>query len=171
MDLMPAHFQHYNSDMENSDMENTEHMPSPPIPTEPSLTDVLSSYSQAGFNSDAFAQADGMILCGSCQSSLAPGHIDVHSIRRLEGTSDPADNVGVVAIICPVCQAKATMVLKYGPEASPDEVTIWQETNDCRTSATLPPDMAPGEDSSEVRSPAPRTSAHQATLPPPVEFE
>ena len=142
-------------------------------PTESSLIDVLSAYADAGFDGDAFASDEGMILCGSCQSRLAPDHIDVHSIRRLEGTSDPADNVGVVAIICPVCQARATMVLKYGPEASPDEVAIWQKTNDCRDSKILPPDMAPGEAAPEGIAPveAAAIPVRWPNLPPPVEFE
>lgn len=138
---------------------------------EPSLVEVLATYSEAGFDGDAFAVEDGMILCGSCQSKLSPDHIDVHSIRRLEGTSDPSDNVGVVAIICPVCHARSTMVLKYGPEASPDEVTIWHQTNDRRNSLILPADMAPGEKDPHVGAPVYATPTPQPDLPPPTEFE
>lgn len=144
-----------------------------PGTTETSLIDVLSSYAAAGFDGDAFASDEGRILCGSCQSRLSPDHINVHSIRRLEGTSDPADNAGVVAIICPVCQGRATMVLKYGPDASPEEVAIWQKTNDCRDSDILPPDMAPGEDAPEAQAPvaAAATPGAWPNFPPPVEFE
>ncbi len=135
---------------------------------ESSLTEVLKAYAEAGFGADAFATDGGMILCGSCQSTLSPDHIDVHSIRRLEGTSDPSDNVGVVAVICPVCGSQATMVLKYGPDASPSEVTIWHHTNDRRNSTILPPDMAPSEETSLPNSSAPST---KRDLSLPIEFE
>lgn len=116
-----------------------------PTTTEPSLVEVLAYYAHDGFDADAFSAADGMLLCGSCQSLLSPDHIDVHSIRRLEGQSDPSDNIGVIAIVCPVCKAKATAVLKFGPEATPDENAIWQRTNDARLSDLLPADSATGE--------------------------
>ena len=83
--------------------------------------------------------------CDWLQSLIAPDHMDVHSIRRLEGASDPSDMVGVLAIICPVCDNHATVVLKFGPEASPDEIEIWQRTKDLRESSTLDGHMAPGE--------------------------
>ena len=139
--------------------------------SEPSLVDVLSAYSEAGFDGDAFATDGGMILCGSCRSTLSPDHIDVHSIRRLEGTSDPSDNIGILAIICPVCESHATMVLKYGPEASPDEVAIWHQTNETRNSPILPANMAPGEDRPDPEATITRTPTTQSEMPPPIEFE
>ena len=139
--------------------------------SEPSLVDVLSAYSEAGFDGDAFATDGGMILCGSCRSTLSPDHIDVHSIRRLEGTSDPSDNIAILAIICPVCESHATMVLKYGPEASPDEVTIWHQTNETRSSPILPANMAPGEDRPDTEATMTRTPRTQSEMPPPIEFE
>jgi hypothetical protein len=137
---------------------------------EPTLVDVLAGYAAAGFDGDAFASEGGMILCGACQSKLSPDHIDVHSIRRLEGTSDPSDNIGVVAIVCPVCGSQATMVLKYGPEASSDEVAIWHQTNDRRNSIILPSDMAPGEDGLDVSVPV-VAPPKPSDMPPPIEFE
>jgi hypothetical protein len=138
---------------------------------EPSLVEVLDAYAQAGFSADAYAAEGGMILCGSCQSRMSPDHIDVHSIRRLEGASDPSDNMAVLAIICPVCRAHSTMVLKFGPEATPDEVTIWRQTNDRRASEVLPADMPPAEDTSTAPPPAFSTPSAKPELPPPVEFE
>jgi hypothetical protein len=154
--------------------------------TEPSVVEILRDYAGAGFSGDAFASDYGLILCGSCQSRLAASFVQVYSIRRLEGASDPADNVAVLAIICPVCQSRSTMVLKYGPDASPDEVTIWHQTKDCRDRKILPGDMAPGEntidkhtdDAFKASIPAATAATAAATaskphreLPPPIEFE
>jgi hypothetical protein len=151
---------------------------------EPSVVEILRDYAGAGFNGDAFASEYGLILCGSCQSRLAASYVQVYSIRRLEGASDPADNLAVLAIICPVCQSRATMVLKYGPDASPDEVTIWHQTKDCRDRKILPGDMAPGENTIDkhadhtIEAPLPTAARAAATaskphreLPPPIEFE
>ena len=118
--------------------------------SEPSLLEILAYYAEGGFGADAHATDGGRILCGSCQSLITPERLDVHSIRRLEGASDPSDMVGVIAIICPVCNAHATAVLKFGPEASPDEIEIWQRTKDLRSSDTLGGHMAPGEDDPAV---------------------
>jgi hypothetical protein len=138
---------------------------------EPSLVEVLGAYSEAGFNGDAFASKDGLILCGSCQSHLSPHYIGVHSIRRLEGKSDPSDNIGVVAIICPVCQSHATMVLKYGPEASPEEVAIWLGTKDRRKDWALASAHPPSEDRLHKGPPVYGTPTAKPEMPPPIEFE
>jgi hypothetical protein len=162
---------------------------------EPSVVEILRDYAGAGFSGDAFAGEYGLILCGSCQSRVAASYVQVYSIRRLEGASDPADNVAVLALICPVCQSRATMVLKYGPEASPDEVTIWHQTKDCRDRKIFPGDMAPGEKLVDkhtdqgIGAPTATTTATttvpkaitptattatlrpQRQMPPPIEFE
>ncbi len=134
-----------NSDLTASDSNES---------VEPTLIEVLAAYASGGFDADAFVAPDGRLLCGSCQSLLAPDHIEVHSIRRLEGQSDPSDNMGVIAVICPVCGAHATAVLKFGPEASPEENEIWQRTIDARSSDILPGNAAPGELDSETETPA-----------------
>ena len=90
------------------------------------MTDVVAQYADAGFAGDAFAATGGEISCGTCLSCLPPARVAIEGIRRLEGASDPSDMAAVLAIICPVCQTKATLVLKFGPEASVDEIAIWQ---------------------------------------------
>lgn len=120
-------------------------------PTDTSLLEVLAYYAEAGFDGDAFASDDGLVLCGSCGSKVSPDHVSVHSIRRLEGASDPSDMLGVLAVICPVCGKHSTCVLKYGPEVSPEEAAVWRRTEDLRHSDQLPANMAPGEDDPAVQ--------------------
>lgn len=122
---------------------------------ETTLLELLSYYEQAGFGGDSFVTEGGLLLCGACSSRVAPDHVSVHSIRRLEGPSDPADAVGVLAVICPVCGSKSTCVLKFGPEATLDEAEVWSRTIDRRSSDQLPGNMAPGEDDPDVL-PAPQ---------------
>lgn len=117
---------------------------------EPSILEILEYYRAAGFGADAYAVDGGQMRCGSCQSLITPDHLDIRSLRRLEGASDPSDMVGVIAIVCPVCDAHATAVLKFGPEASPDEIEIWQRANHRRGDDMVVGHMAPGEDDPNV---------------------
>ena len=120
-----------------------------------SVMEVLAHYAAAGFDGDAFVTAGGRMKCGSCDSLIAPTQVDIHSIRRLEGASDPSDMVGVIAMICPVCKSRLTAVLKYGPEASEDETAVWHLTHDLRSSNVLSGNMAPGEDQPDFESQPP----------------
>lgn len=113
---------------------------------EPTIVQIVAEYAEAGFSADAFVTEDGRLLCGSCGATSEPGGVEVHSIRRLEGHSDPADMSGVLALVCPACGARATAVLRFGPEADAGEQAIWLHTQDRRDSATLPPDSTPAED-------------------------
>ena len=45
-------------------------------------------------------------------------------MTRLEGASDPADQLIVVPLACPVCGARGTFVAHYGPEASLEEADV-----------------------------------------------
>lgn len=113
---------------------------------ETTLVQVLGEYAAAGFDTDAFATEDGRLLCGACGVTSDPAAVDVHSIRRLEGESDPSDMSGVLALVCPACGAHATAVLRFGPEASAGDQALWLDTKDRRASETLPRDATPAED-------------------------
>jgi hypothetical protein len=67
------------------------------------------------------------------------------SLRRLEGESDPADMVAVVALTCPACGAQGTVVLGYGPMADGHEADVLRGLRDERSTEGLPGNSAPGE--------------------------
>jgi hypothetical protein len=48
----------------------------------------------------------------------------VSALARVEGASDPDDMAAVVAVTCPRCSARATLVVKYGPEASAADADV-----------------------------------------------
>ena len=124
---------------------------------EPSLLEILAYYAQAGFAGDAHVTDDGDIHCATCSSRIPAHRVDVHSMRRLEGVSDPDDMVGVIAIICPDCGAHSTAVLKYGPSATEGEVAAWHHTRDLRADDAVDGHMAPGEDDPAVQPQLPLT--------------
>jgi hypothetical protein len=109
------------------------------------LTEVIGSYREAGFVVDFFAEEDGRVRCGHCNSVLAADQLTMQSMRRMEGASDPADMLSVVATTCPVCGADGTMVLGYGPNASEGDAHVSRALSDRRTDPVLPPDAPPAE--------------------------
>lgn len=119
------------------------------------LTDVVDDYRAHGFGGDFFAEPGGTVRCGTCGSVLSAAQLPMHSLRRLEGASDPADMQAVVATSCRVCGADGTLVVGFGAAASDVDADVFRLLADRRDSVVLPPDAAPGEvDASAGRAPA-----------------
>jgi len=110
------------------------------------LTAVLASYAAAGFDG-GFRVEDDAIRCQSCQAACKPSELEISSLRRLEGASDPADMAAVLALACPSCGRRGTMVVMFGPEASAAEADLLQHAHDRRFSDEdeLPAAAAPHE--------------------------
>ena len=110
------------------------------------LTAVLASYATAGFDG-SFLVDDDAIRCQSCRAASQPSELRISSLRRLEGASDPADMSAVLALICPRCGQRGTVVVMFGPEASAAEVDLLRQARDDRLSDEdeLPAAAAPHE--------------------------
>lgn len=123
--------------------------PADGVPAQPSdnttITEVLEDYAGSGYSSTFWAEADGNVRCDACQSVQPSRTMAMHSMRRLEGASDPADMAAVVATSCPVCGAEGTMVLSYGPSASEFDADVLLAISDRREVPGLPQNAAPGE--------------------------
>jgi hypothetical protein len=127
--------------------------PSPtPSPSDnTTLSAVLESYAAAGFDGD-FVLGEVDVSCRSCGAAAAPAAFELHSLRRLEGASDPADMAAVLALACPSCGRRGTLVARFGPESSAAEVDLLQQLRDHRfEDTTLPPSAAPHEDRTDWR--------------------
>ena len=109
------------------------------------LTAVLEGYAEAGFTSSFAAQDGGFVRCDTCGSELDPSTIDMRSLRRLEGASDPDDMMAVVALECDVCGSAGTMVLGYGPAASDVDGDVLRGLQDRRDEGDLPAHAPPSE--------------------------
>jgi len=108
-----------------------------PVPGAPSdnttLVDVLAGFEEAGFtHSFTVDQETGEVRCGSCGHVAPASDFVVHGFRRLEGASDPADMVAVLAVSCPRCGRRGTLVVKYGPDVTPGEVQLLTHIRDQR---------------------------------------
>lgn len=109
------------------------------------LVEVLSSYASSGYDTDFSVSDAAEVVCHTCGSSNDPALVSTESQRRLEGASDPDDMLSVLALVCPVCGARGTLVLTYGPEAREPEVIVSRSIRDRRGSGDLPAAQTPGE--------------------------
>jgi hypothetical protein len=81
------------------------------------LQAVLDALERLGFTGQ-FGVRSGSLRCFACGHDFAPRDAVVAELRRLEGASDPDDMLAVLALTCPECGTRGTLVLTYGPEAS-----------------------------------------------------
>jgi hypothetical protein len=88
------------------------------------LLDVLSEFTRHGWSSQFAARAGGTVECESCHRSVAAADLPVLELRRLEGASDPDEMLAVVAVECPNCGRRGSLVLNYGPTATPEDSAV-----------------------------------------------
>lgn len=123
------------------DSDEVAHAPS----DETTLTAVLSSYETAGFDAQLAATDDGQVHCYSCGVSADPAQVELHSLRRLEGASDPSDMLAVAAVICPACDVRGVLVLSFGPDSTRGEADVLVALEDRRADDILPAAQTPAE--------------------------
>ncbi len=84
----------------------------------------------AGFTNEFVVRDAGTLLCTGCRAVSTARSLDVLELRRLEGASDPDDLLAVVAVRCPMCGARGSLVLQYGPTASADHMDVLRAIED-----------------------------------------
>jgi len=109
------------------------------------LVEVLKDYEDAGWTTAFELLEDGSVRCGTCQVVTAPSSLEIHSLRRLEGASDPDDMLAVLAVRCPSCGGRGVIVVNFGPEMTEGQVRLMHEAEDRRFHDGAPPAAAPGE--------------------------
>jgi hypothetical protein len=88
------------------------------------LLDVLGRFRDDGFVGSFTAVGagdEGRLRCETCRAEFAAKEPVVSELCRLEGASDPDDMLAVVALECPRCAARGSLVLNYGPTATPED--------------------------------------------------
>lgn len=94
--------------------------------------EALRVYEQRGYSSQFGAREGGDIKCFQCGTLSDPDTFEMHSMRRIEGVSDPADESLVAALVCPNCSAHGTLTVSYGPMASPEDNEALRRMKDAR---------------------------------------
>lgn len=85
------------------------------------LVEVIGQLEADGYTGQFAAVEGGRVRCFTCHQDSDAEEVPLDFLRRTEGASDPDDMVAVVALTCPRCDAKGTVALKYGPEATIEE--------------------------------------------------
>jgi hypothetical protein len=124
---------------------SAEHETVPTAADTGTLTQVLDAYASSGFDSSFTAVEGAKLECHTCAQVFAAADAPMASRRRLEGASDPADMLAVVALTCPHCGAQGTVVLGFGPSATAEDSDVLGAFRDDRGGDDLPANSAPGE--------------------------
>ncbi len=109
------------------------------------ITDVLEGYAQGGFSSSFVVTDEAALECVECNTVSSAAVVKMSSLRRLEGESDPADMVAVVALTCPACGSRGTLVLGFGPMATEQDSDVLKALRDHRGDTKAPGNSAHGE--------------------------
>lgn len=96
------------------------------------LLEALEQLRDKGFDRDMFVMADAKVRCGSCHQDTAPKDLNLLELVRLEGVSDPSDEAAVLALQCTRCGARGTAVVRFGPEAGPQDDAVLSAVEDHR---------------------------------------
>lgn len=114
------------------------------------ITEVLAGYAAGGYTGSFTAIEGGSVQCHQCDTTTSGNDVIMSSLRRMEGASDPGDMVAIVAIACPACSAKGTLVLGFGPAASAEDSDLLLCLRDRRGDDNAPGNSAPGEASGDA---------------------
>lgn len=138
-------------DLPVNDTGNEEIDPQPGDNT--TLTEVLAGYEAEGFRAQFEIEAAGpadaagvpAVRCVRCGRQSAPTEFAMHSMRRMEGASDPDDMLAIAAVTCPACQANGVLVLHFGAMATAEESDVLRALRDQRRDDVMPRASSPGE--------------------------
>ena len=96
------------------------------------ILEVIAELEADGFTGQFGARPGGRIMCFTCRQDFPAADTGLQTIHRLEGASDPDDMAAIGALCCPRCDARGTIVLKYGPESSAEEAEALLVLQDLR---------------------------------------
>jgi hypothetical protein len=88
------------------------------------LDQALQALEGQGFLAVFKPVSGGRVLCTGCALESPAREMRVLAQHRIEGVSDPADEMLVVGLRCPGCDALGTMALAYGPRTLREEADV-----------------------------------------------
>lgn len=97
-----------------------------------SLADVVRNYERHGFPSQFAARPGGNVRCLSCRRDHPARWVKLLALHRLEGESDPDEEVAIAALECPACEERGTLALSFGPAGSIEDRLVLSLVEDHR---------------------------------------
>ncbi len=105
------------------------------------LSEVLARYEHAGFRGQFGVRDGGLIACFTCRQDTPAARVKLLAMHRLEGASDPGEEVAVAAVECPKCGAKGTLTLAFGIGASREDGLVVKALSDRRNDGPVAPGL------------------------------
>lgn len=106
-----------------------------PVRQADSLAEALRRYEAHGFRAQFAARPGGNVRCHACHRDSPARWVPLLALHRLEGDSDPEDEVAVAAVACPACGARGILALAFGPAASVEDKLAFSLLDDQRGSS------------------------------------
>ena len=102
------------------------------------ITDVLDGLDGEGFEGQFRAIEGGRVECFTCRQVTPATEMAIEQMSRLEGASDPADMVTILAVTCPKCSTHGTLLLGYGPDSTIEDSEVLRQLGDERSGSGVP---------------------------------
>jgi hypothetical protein len=103
------------------------------------LREVLDDFESSGYQGHFAARENSQVECLACHQLVAAKDVGLDALRRLEGASDPDDMLAVGAVRCAHCGCLGTLILNYGPEATPEDTGVLLGLEDDRRGPGVEP--------------------------------
>lgn len=105
------------------------------------MAEVLGRYERQGFRGQFGARLAGKIVCFACRRERPAAEVHLLAMHRLEGASDPSEEVAVAAVECPACKTRGTLTLSYGVGASAEDAMVLKAIADRRSDGPMRPGL------------------------------
>lgn len=105
------------------------------------MTEVLARYEEKGFTGQFSSRAGGLVHCHACGAEEPAEQVPLEALHRIEGESDPEDELLVAALECPNCGGQGTLVAGFGPAGSPEDAEVVRNLMDDRDSSAIAPGL------------------------------
>jgi hypothetical protein len=116
------------------------------VPDAVTVTELLARFEEHGYVMSFGVEEGGKLRCGACRTVSDAHDVHVDAMGRAEGASNPDDMAMVAVVRCPWCTVAGTLVVGYGPMASPEDSDVVASLFDEREEgapAVLFPDAEP----------------------------
>lgn len=99
---------------------------------EPTLTATLDAWARAGYRSNLIADG-GALRCTQTGARYDPGELDVDSVARFEGSSNPSDQSILFALSRPGAGLRGVYLSNFSANIAPEEVGIVEQLEEPRS--------------------------------------
>ena len=105
------------------------------VPDAATVSEIVARFEEQGYVMSFSVVENAGLRCGACRTVSDAKAVSVNALARAEGPGDPADMAAVAVVTCPWCSMAGTVVMGYGPTASPEDADVLEQLTDGRPDA------------------------------------